>query len=1262
MVLVFGPVNAQFPRLNFKSFTEKDGLSTNYVRSIFEDKDGFMWFGTPNGLDKFDGKNFINYNELLRDTLTGNYQISYDILEDDDGILWISTNTNGIILFDKNRETVTRLKHNANDPASLSSDRVLQIFKDRDSNIWIATIGGGLDLWQKDKRIFTHFKHDPANKNSIGSDFISSIASDSKGNLWVLSDEGIISKFNPKTGIFENKVLPLKTHEVILRRGYTSVIYVDSDDNVLAGSYYGLFIIDSKSGSIRQFSGLNSHFNVTFIITSLLEIQKGIIAIGTSFQGLYMLNIKTGEYVNYSSNVNSDYFLNNNSVTSIFKSRNGLVWIGSWDAGINLYNKEFSQFKILRDIVKTGRELLSGTRGAAFCTSPDNKIWIATGDKDIVAYDPKEKTIQQVLKKAYNSTVNSLYNNGKGEILIGTATQGLIIYDFKKNKLINLTNDPKSPNSIASNYVYCTLQDKEDKVWMSFSGKGLDVWDRKTNKITHFQNEADNPNSLMSGVIYKMIEDRSGRIWIGTQNGLCYFSKDKQCFTRFPLFINNISNIQGNTILDIFQDSKDDIWVGTYNAIFRISPKDLSFTSIAPKNDLPFIVTNIMEDEGHNLWMTSFNKLFKYNSINQEFSVYNFYNGDKAPSFLGFASLAANDQFYLGSLDRIITFNPGDIIEDTTKPEIYITDFKIYDAPERFSPSKVLTENINFTKSIKLNYQQATFSFLFAAIEYSYPEKIHYAYKLDNFDKDWVFPGNLNNRAAYTKVPPGKYVFKVMATNRRGEWFESDKKITITIKPPVWETWWFRVLVLIVLITAFRGIYSFRVRKFKLQRKELEETVIKRTRALKEANVSLEEQHEEVIQQNELLSKLSKQILNQNKELEEHYNKLEVLVDERTRELKEAKNKAEESDKLKSAFLANMSHEIRTPMNAIVGFANLLKDENITPEEKNEFIEIINSNSDSLLMLIGDILDLSIIEANQLVIRNEVFDVNEFLDHLHSAFLLLNSNENVKLILSNELTDQKLKIRTDKLRTKQILTNLVNNALKFTAMGIVELGLKRTGNQLAFYVKDTGVGIPEKEYETIFERFRKSEDDKSVLYRGAGLGLAISKALSRLMGGNLIVESEVGKGSVFTLLLPDNAISTEETIVSESPLLTDTNPIANKNILIAEDEKANFLYLQKMLSKTTTTIYRAENGLKAVELIESGINFHLILMDIKMPVMDGFEATKRIKSMKPDMIIIAITAYANQEEKLKFMEAGFDEYLTKPLNPSEFRSILNKYL
>lgn len=1255
------PAFAQFPRLNFKSFTEKDGLSKNYVRSICQDKDGFMWFGTPDGLDKFDGKNFINYNRLLKDTLTANYQISYNIIEDKQGILWIATYSNGIILFDKNREVITRLKH-TNDPNSLSNDRVLNVFEDKDANIWVATAGGGLDLWRKDQKGFAHFRHNPNDPTSIGSNFLSSIADDSKGNLWILSVDGIVSKYTPKTGVFENIVLPNTSHSVTLRRGISQVIYVDSDDNVYTGSFYGLFIIDGKTGSIKHIPQLNPKFNVNFTVTSILEIQKGVLALATTFQGLYLYNIKTGAYVNYSSSEYANYFLNNSSVTSIYKSKNGLLWLGSWNSGISMYNKEFSQIQLLSEVVKSGKEFFRGIRGAAFCVTPENKIWIASGKNEIIEYDPKESSAKPVLTKICNSTISCLYNNHKGEIFIGTEEDGLIIYDCKKKTHQVLVNNPKDVNSIASNYILWVMQDRDNKLWISYSGMGLDVWDRSTNNITHYKNDPNNPNSLISDVIYKMIQDRSGRIWIGSQNGLCYFNKDKHNFTRYPLYIDKTHHTVSNTILDIFEDSKGGIWVGTNKALFKLDPDNNSSKTFSPKNEIPYLITNIMEDNDANIWMTSYNQLFKINHETKEFSVNNFYNGMISPSFLGFSSLAYNGRFYLGSLDRILTFDPATIFEDAQTPKIYLTQLEINNTPVKYDSSKILTSNINYTRNLTLGYKQATFSFAFAAIEYSFPEKIQYAYKLENFDKDWIYTGNLNNRATYTRVPPGKYVFKVKATNRLGDWFESDQKVTIVIKPPLWETVGFRVFSVVLILMALYGLFVLREKQLMLQKRKLEETVRRRTLALKEAHASLEEQHEEVKQQNELLNEMSQQILKQNKELEMHYNKLERLVEERTIELKVAKDKAEESDKLKSAFLANMSHEIRTPMNAIVGFSTLLKEYDLNVDERNRYIDLINSNSDTLLVLIDDILDLSLIEANQLVIRDETFNVNEFVDHLYSAYSLLNTNTMLNCKLNNELQEQQLYIHADKYRARQILSNLMSNAFKFTSEGCVEFGLKREGNNLAFYVKDTGIGIKDEDIETIFERFRKSEDDKTVLFRGAGLGLAISKALAQLMGGNLVAESVFGQGSVFTLYLPDSIIYKEGFVVKETPALFENASLADKNILIVEDEYANYMYLKSVLAKTNIKIFHANSGSNALKILETQTHFHLILMDIKMPGMDGFEATQIIKTKYPKQVVIAVTAFARQEEKRRFMEAGFDDYLAKPVKPDDLRKVILKYL
>lgn len=453
------------------------------------------------------------------------------------------------------------------------------------------------------------------------------------------------------------------------------------------------------------------------------------------------------------------------------------------------------------------------------------------------------------------------------------------------------------------------------------------------------------------------------------------------------------------------------------------------------------------------------------------------------------------------------------------------------------------------------------------------------------------------------------------------------------------------------------------------KKKQLKDLLIQRANELHEANIILTDNQNELIQknneitmQNRKLSQLSDKILMQNAELEKHRLNLQKLVDERTNELIIAKTKAEESDKLKSAFLANMSHEIRTPINAIVGFANLLKDKNYSTEEKHDFADIITSNSEVLLVLINDILDLSMIEADQLRIRKETAGINEILDHIYSSFSRINKKKDLVILLHNELQSQNLKIDTDTTRMKQILANLMNNSYKFTESGMIELGARKNQNHIMIYVKDTGIGICEDELPMIFDRFRKSETKNNILYRGTGLGLAISKALSERLGYSLSVESVPGKGSVFYLNIPDTHLLRDEISGDQVPLKTETPVWSDKNILIVEDEKANFIYMKKILDKTNAKIHWAHNGVEALKLISKGIPYHVVVMDIKMPEMDGFEATKIIKSNNPQQIVIALTAYARPEDRIIFARSNFNDYFIKPIKPDAFMEMIRSYL
>ncbi|MCD4833622.1 MAG: response regulator [Bacteroidales bacterium] len=382
--------------------------------------------------------------------------------------------------------------------------------------------------------------------------------------------------------------------------------------------------------------------------------------------------------------------------------------------------------------------------------------------------------------------------------------------------------------------------------------------------------------------------------------------------------------------------------------------------------------------------------------------------------------------------------------------------------------------------------------------------------------------------------------------------------------------------------------------------------------------------------------------------------------------LKIAKEKAEESSKLKSAFLANLSHEIRTPMNGINGFSKLLCAPNLNEENKKLYTKLIQQSSEQLLSIINDILDISKIETGQIEIRKNAISINELLSSLYKSFLVDARIKNVDLSYTKTLSDDQCIILLDENKIMRILSNLINNALKFTKEGYVEFGYLLKNNFLEFFVKDTGIGISPEDQDKIFERFRQLEFSLSRNYGGTGLGLSISKELVNLLGGEIWVNSELNKlpdekavGSVFYFTIPyeqvkDVYVKKEQDGIAEFP------DWSKFTILIAEDEKSNLLYLQEVLNVTDVKLFHARNGEEAVQICKDNDNIDLVLMDVKMPIMNGFEATKAIKRIKPKLPIIAQTAYAMAGDRNKALQLGCDDYISKPTNDFELIKIIGK--
>ncbi|MBN1950079.1 MAG: response regulator [Bacteroidales bacterium] len=465
-----------------------------------------------------------------------------------------------------------------------------------------------------------------------------------------------------------------------------------------------------------------------------------------------------------------------------------------------------------------------------------------------------------------------------------------------------------------------------------------------------------------------------------------------------------------------------------------------------------------------------------------------------------------------------------------------------------------------------------------------------------------------------------------------------------------WDLWTFRISLLALFGGLLLLIFFYRYRFFKVQKKLLEDKVVERTAELSELNSLLEEKQEEITLQNE--------------ELDQHRHHLEQKIAERTEELEQAMRRAGEADKLKAAFLANMSHEIRTPMNAIMGFAALMQTAE-GDQEREEFSEIIVNNCNTLMVLLNDILEVSQIEANQIEIQKERFSAHKVFRELESYFTA-NTKKDIQIRYVADNAGRELIIRNDITRFRQVFNNLISNACKYTDRGSVEFGYQKRNGTVEFFVRDTGIGIAEAEYQNIFNFFHKINKGENQYYRGAGIGLSISNKLVELMGGRISLESELDVGTTFYVTLDGEDLHFVDSVNEKPERKTLKRPpdFSGKTIIVAEDEPANFQLIEKVLKNTGARILWAKNGREAVEQVRelTGYEHCLVIMDLKMPVMNGMRAAEAIREISTQIPVIAVTAYAQSRNRDEILRQNFVEYISKPFNPDELMDTLIRFL
>jgi len=1242
----------------------ENGLSHNSVYSIIQDREGLIWIGTKDGLNSYDGYNFKIYrHEFFDSTSISNSWVNV-LLEDSKGFIWIGTEGGGLNRFDKKSGKFIKFRNNPEDKNSLCSDIIYSIAEDSNSDLWIGT-RAGISVLDNSQKNFTNYSYDPLDPGSLSSNIVYDILIDSKQRIWVGTYGGGLDLYERISRGFKH--YKHKPYDNLSISGDT-IWQVKQDENnedqIWISTFSGLNCLDASANKFTRYNynegKISSKGDNT--LQAILIGSNNRIWMGTKENGLNYLDLKTKKIYHLENSPVENNSLSDNQILSLFEDRSGIIWIGTKSGGVNLLSS--NNFNNLNMDKGNPNSLLSKTVWTIL--EQGQFLWIGT-NKGLSKYNRLTETYTHYLANQGNRSINvnivfTLYTDSDGDLWIGTSEGGLNCLPKNSSTFEYYKQNISDSLSLSDNTIQCITQDKNGILWIGTAKGGLCSLDKSTGLFKRYKPNTKDPNSLSGSYINDIVVDPDNNLWIATAgNGLNKLDSKRVSFTRYLNVQTDSTTINDTYIECLFMDGDSILWLGTYSGgLNRFNTSTGRVTHFTQKDGLPSnMVVGIQKDSGHNLWLSTNNGLCRFNPETRQTLIFNRNNGlenydyNKASVFRG-----DSGTLYFGGTNGLTWFNPDEIIFQENSSPVRILDLEILGESLAEINSMKLKLPVNDNDTIVLDHKQSSITFIFSSLYFSNPGSTKYSYYLEGFESKWNNSSN-SNSVHYAKVPPGKYIFKVKGTNSFGVWSQKPTEILLIINPPYWQKTWFRILILILIGGIIYLITVFREYSLRRDKKILVEKV-------NESTIEIQQQNSEISAQRDFALQQKKLIEEQNAELEKHRSGLEQLVQERTSELEVALAKAEESELLKSGFLANMSHEIRTPLNAIIGFSSLMNDKELTDQQREEYNKIINHNCKMLLQLIDDILNISIIESGRLKLNKQECQINTIFSELEEIFSNKPSfmgEKNVKLI--NESKSPGLLLYTDRIRLVQILSNLLDNAIKFTEQGSIHFGyelLGKAGNQyIRFFVRDTGIGLSEKQISQLFQRFSRVADSHDKLYRGTGLGLSICKNLVELLGGKIWVESDLNAGSTFYFTHPYKSGGDVVEMNDADQKSIKSELLTRKVILIADDDYASLLLIKAILSKSNFEVLHASDGSEAVNTVNS-THVDLVLMDLSMPKMDGYEATKIIKEFNKNIIVIAQTAYAYDSYKAKAFQSGCDAVIIKPLKQSELLNLLQQFL
>jgi signal transduction histidine kinase/ligand-binding sensor domain-containing protein/CheY-like chemotaxis protein len=1217
--------------IRFHHLSIEDRLSQSTINTILQDKRGFMWFGTEEGLNRYDGHGFVHLKFSLDNPNSLGGDFIYTHYEDRQGVLWVGTGSGGLTRFDPLTEQFTRYRHDPGDAGTLSNNVVRAVYEDRRGVLWVGTVDG-LNRFDARTKTFIHYKNIPGDPTSLSHKEVRCIVGDLQGNPWIGTWGGGLNRLNrgPDGTYTFTRFLESPHNPNSLTDDRVSSIQVDPAGWFYIGTAGGFTHFDPVTGTAVRYQkppGTPNSLADNRINALYLDMEPS----GTSFlwictdKGLHRFNCRTKKISGYRDVPNAPKSLSNKLILSFYKDRAGNYWIGTNADGIYRFNPASSQFG---SYLKNTDNPDSLVDSSVNCIYRDRKgmTWIGTAG-GLKKSDRDTNQITHYVHKPGNpnslgsNDVRCILEDHTGTLWIGTRGGGLNRLDRDKNRFNRYLCEPDNPDSLGYNDVRCLHEDHTGTLWIGTNGGGLNRLDPARKHFTHYKNNPDDPYSLSDNNIRAIYEDRSHVLWIGTRHGgINRFNRAGEQFTRFTHNPRDADSINGNFVLCIMEDKHDFLWIGTAGfGLDQLDPSRKHFSHFTDADGLPNNkVYGILEDEQGSLWLSTNYGLSRFNPEDKikPFTNYYWSDGLQSNEFnYGSYFKSKSGEMFFGGINGFNAFYPGNIKPNNYKPPVYITGFQLFNKAvsvgEGPDGRTLLTASITDTKTIELTHEDYIFSFQFAALNYISPEKNQYKYIMDGFEKEWNYVKN-RNFASYVNLSHGEYTFRVKGSNNHGMWNEQGASLKLVIKPPFWETWWFKVIVVVFIIGSIYVIYRMRMDFLENKRKELER-----------------------------------------------------MVSQRTEELQKQREAAQTANEAKSQFLARMSHEIRTPLNAVIGFTEILLDTRLG-EEQLDYAKSIQESGDLLLLLINDILDFSKIEAGQLSLDTIDFDPEIT---IYNICELISPRKGTKPIEMLCRIDDSVPafVKGDPTRFRQVVLNMVGNAVKFTDAGEIEMSLdvdEIKGNRIKLHtiVRDTGIGIPEDKIASIFEVFQQVDGTITRKFGGTGLGLAICKQIAKLMKGDVWAESQPGKGSVFHF-----TAWVEGSGKTVSPR-TVPRHLPGKKALIVDDNSNNLDVLSHQLQKVGMRIVGLSDGREVVTELQkhlrSGDPFDLCILDIRLSGKSGLDILQDIRRLDDSLSKLPVLAFSSSSHgRIKrYQDAGFDGYLPKPVSRQKLIQMMSRLL